>query len=67
MIRDERFRPDLYFRLDVARMRVPALRECATDIAPIAEHILAILNGRLRADIEGFEHDALECLRRCFT
>ncbi|HEX8985382.1 MAG TPA: sigma-54 dependent transcriptional regulator [Bryobacteraceae bacterium] len=64
MVRDERFRPDLYFRLNVARVRVPALRERASDIAPIAEHILRILNTRLRVDIRGFEHEALECLLR---
>src|SRR5262249_44436451 len=64
MVRDERFRHDLYFRLNVARVRVPALRERTADIVPIAEHILKLLNGRLRAQIEGLEHDALECLLR---
>ncbi len=64
MVRDGRFRQDLYFRLNVARVCVPALRERATDIAPIAEHILRILNDRLRARIEGFEQDALDCLLR---
>jgi DNA-binding NtrC family response regulator len=64
MVRDERFRSDLYFRLNVARVRVPALRERTTDIVPIAEHILRLLNGRLGARIEGFEHEALECLMR---
>jgi len=64
MVRDDRFRQDLYFRLNVARVCVPALRERATDIAPIAEHILRILNDRLRARIEGFEQDALDCLLR---
>jgi DNA-binding NtrC family response regulator len=64
MVRDERFRSDLYFRLNVARVRVPALRERTTDIVPIAEHILSLLNCRLGARIEGFEHEALECLMR---
>ncbi len=34
MVRDERFRPDLYFRLNVARVRVPALREHTLDTPP---------------------------------
>jgi DNA-binding NtrC family response regulator len=64
MVHEERFRSDLYFRLNVARVRVPALRERTTDIAPIAGHILQVLNGRMGAQIEGFEHDALESLMR---
>ena len=64
MVRDERFRSDLYFRLNVARVRVPALREHTLDIASLAAHILEVLNRRLGTQIEGFEHEALEYLLR---
>jgi two-component system nitrogen regulation response regulator NtrX len=33
-----RFRPDLLYRLDVIRIRVPALRERAEDIPALAQH-----------------------------
>lgn len=44
-----RFRDDLFFRLSVLTVQVPALRDRSADIVPIAEHLLerlAIIHGR---------------------
>jgi two-component system, response regulator FlrC len=47
-VRKGRFRDDLYFRLNVINLRIPALRERPQDIGPLADHFAkkyAELNG----------------------
>jgi sigma-54 dependent transcriptional regulator, acetoin dehydrogenase operon transcriptional activator AcoR len=43
------FRADLLYRLNVARIRVPPLRERRGDIAALAEHLLKLLNPEPRS------------------
>ncbi len=40
LVRQSRFRMDLYYRLDVVPIRVPALRERRDDIPALAHHVL---------------------------
>jgi len=48
VIRDGQFRSDLYYRLNVGEIYLPALRERRTDIPKIALHILDQINAGLK-------------------
>lgn len=57
-----RFRPDLFYRLNVIHIKVPPLRERREDIALLAEHFLEVYTRRHPGDLRGFSDDALAAL-----
>jgi DNA-binding NtrC family response regulator len=63
MARQGQFREDLLFRLNVVRIRLPALRERNDDITLLADHFLATMSQRLKRKIQGFTSEALSCLQ----
>jgi two-component system, NtrC family, response regulator AtoC len=56
------FRNDLYHRLSVFPITVPALRDRAEDILPLAKHFLQSLQGRSSRRIDGFDRSAQNLL-----
>lgn len=63
-IRRGRFREDLFFRLNVIEIRVPALRERTEDIPLLAAHFLQGCSLRCGKQIEGIAPEAVDLLTR---
>lgn len=63
LVAAERFRQDLYFRLDVINLEVPSLRERPEDIPELCAHILSRLAAQSRAGVPRLSDDAVAVLR----
>jgi two-component system, NtrC family, response regulator AtoC len=56
------FREDLFYRLNVVPIALPALRERRTDIPHLCRYFIAKFNARLKKNVEGIEPEAVERL-----
>ncbi len=64
MVAAGKFREDLYYRVNVFPVRLPALSERPDAILPLAEHFLARYAGRFAKKVAGFSGAAQEGLLR---
>jgi two-component system response regulator HydG len=63
-VTEGRFREDLYYRLNVVNLRVPALKERREDIPLLAQHFLKIFAEKNRKPLKGFTPRAMDRLLR---
>ncbi|BBG59414.1 Quorum-sensing regulator protein F [Providencia rustigianii] len=56
------FREDLYYRLNVVNLRIPALNERSEDIPLLANHLLREAANRHKPFVRSFSSDAMKCL-----
>jgi DNA-binding NtrC family response regulator len=62
---ERRFREDLYYRLNVITIQLPALHERPEDIAPLVHHFLAKFGAKTGKKFTGIEPAAMEALSSC--
>jgi nitrogen regulation protein NR(I) len=64
LVKEKKFREDLYFRLNVVPIALPPLRERTGDIPLLVDHFIRVYNPRLNKAITGVEPAALEMMER---
>jgi len=61
-VKEGAFRQDLYFRLNVIQIQIPALRERPEDILPLTRFFIEHYNRKFKRSIEGVSEDAARLL-----
>jgi len=62
-VSEGRFRADLFFRLNVVRIAVPALRDHLEDVPTLCAHFIARFNQEMKRQVRGVSASAMETLK----
>ena len=62
LVKEGKFREDLYYRIHVIRMELPPLRDRMEDIPLLADHFINHFNVLQKKEISGLSGEALACL-----
>ena len=61
-VEEKRFRDDLYYRLNIMELHIPALRERPEDIPLLIEHLIRKHNPELKKSFKGAEPEVVRAL-----
>ncbi len=64
LVMEEKFREDLFYRLNVARIILPPLRDRGADILQLASSFINEFNQKFARNVTGFTPEAAELLQR---
>jgi transcriptional regulator with PAS, ATPase and Fis domain len=59
LVKEKKFREDLYFRINILNLVLPSLRKRKEDITSLANEFLAIKKNQFNKDIKGIGKDAM--------
>ena len=62
LVREKRFREDLFYRLNVITIVAPPLRDKREDIPVLAEHFLRVYAAKNNRRLDGVSDEAMACL-----
>ena len=62
-VSEGRFRADLFFRLNVVRIVMPALREHPEDVPTLCAHFIARFNQEMKRQVKGVNGNAMQLLQ----
>ena len=63
LVRNGKFRQDLYYRLNVIRIELPALRQRSEDIPLLVRYFIEKFAAGAKRNVEGIQDDALAALK----
>jgi formate hydrogenlyase transcriptional activator len=65
MIREEKFREDLFYRFNVFPIEIPPLRDRREDIPPLVNYFVSKVSGRMGKEIRSVPKRAMDMLTNC--